>query len=224
MPRWFTVVAALLICGAGAAGYATVPHYYRPASNGEDRLRERAAEYYRQAHLLRLDEMQKFFTPAHQVGTAEKLLKESAKNREASAKASKTTLEQLKKSVQSITPESLELQRQGNWAVTGGSYVVPGEGGNPSVPIPLENVVWLRTSGDWWVYVLEENELACYGNPPDFARGVVAKRAFDKQQRKLMTDPTEASKLLTAPKRPPGGGKAAGAAPPAAGKEGRGGH
>jgi hypothetical protein len=66
----------------------------------------------------------------------------------------------------------------------------------------LESIVWLRVDGDWWIYLLEPDELNCYGNPPDFARSVVARRSFR---------PEEAGAIAGAPSPPP-----AKPAPPAA--------
>jgi len=185
MPRWFPAIAVLLIAGGAAAGYFSVPHYYRPASSGEARLRERAADYYRDSVSMQLDKMQRFFTPPHQLDDTKDLLKRSGEIRKERDKSPESMLGPLRQQAESIKPEELTVDSDGTWAVVGGSYTVVGKGKDPSVSIPLSKTVWVRRAGEWWIYLLKPSELACYGNPPEFARQIVASPGYDHEQGML---------------------------------------
>ena len=215
MPRWFWLAAALITLGGAAAGYFTVPHYYRPHDSGEARLRERAVQYYRDQLTFNLGAMQPLMTPAHQIGSTDALKKLAQKNRDETSKARPELVKAQQALADALKPEALDVQIDGDWAVVGGNYTVPAEGNNQPLTLPLTKSVWVRRAGDWWNFLLEADEVACYGNPPDFAREIVARHNFNQQATKMLTAPGAAPPAASpAPGQPPA---KPGAAPPPSG-------
>jgi hypothetical protein len=206
MPRWFWPLAALCIVWGAVGGYLTVPHYYRPPSDGYARLRDRAAQYYRASHQLDLAAMQLLFTPAHQLGSAKELQKVAQANRERLKDESPGMVKSQAAEAANILPQNLKVQAEGDWAVVTGSYQVPGTKDNPSLTLPVKPSVWVRTNGDWWTFLEEPDELACYGNPPDFARDIVARHNFNQEARQMLPptgQPQPQPQGASAPPAPP---------------------
>jgi hypothetical protein len=177
MPRWAWPVAILIVLLGAAAGYATAPRYHAPQAADETRLKQRAVEYYRAARRLDMRGMAQLYTPAHQLQQQGGLAELVAQNIVERSKMQPQRLAEQDIAAGAIDAGKIEVEANGDWAVTSGRYTIPAVGKDPAMPAPLEPVVWVRTDGDWWVYLLEADELACYGNPPDFARKHVAGRS-----------------------------------------------
>jgi hypothetical protein len=203
MPRWVWPAALLIVIGGAVAGFLSVPHYRPPHQADEARLRARAVALYRASRRFDMAAMAKLYTPAHQLQSGDKLRKLVDKLAQDAARATPAAREATEAAARSVTADKLKLRLEGDWAVTTGRFTMPGEHGKAGVEVPLEPIVWVRTDGDWWVYLLEPDELSCYGNPPDFARNIVATRKFD---------PTQAGAIAGAPEaQPPAAAPASGA-------------
>ncbi len=166
--RALPIIVLVLAVLAAVAGWLTTPRYTPPAEAGEARLRERALTYFKASRLLDYETMCRLYTPARQLADAEQLRGEITERKETYRALADKTIEDLQFSADSIDAGDIELTIEGDWAVAGGTYEMTGESGSYS--LPLLETVWVRDSGDWWVYSLTFEELNAYGNPPDFAR------------------------------------------------------
>jgi hypothetical protein len=166
--RALPIIVLVLAVLAVLAGWLTTPRYRPPADSGEDRLRERALEYYKASRELDYQRMSRLFTPARQESEEAQLRDEIAEKQETYRSLNEETKQDLKSIADSITPDRLTFDVEGDWAVAGGTCdIMTAEGLRP---LPLSDTVWVRDSGDWWLFSLKNAELNAYGNPPEFAR------------------------------------------------------
>jgi len=174
MRRRYITWLALLCLLAAVLGFAAAPHYRPPAESGEARLRARAVQFYRAQLSFDFWGIAQCYTPAQQLAQASKLADFAASRASQRQGFDEATLKDLQRSADTVTADKLTVQIEGDWAVTGGTVEVVVEGGQ--VPYPLEQEVWVRTGGEWWMYSMSNEEMAAYGNPPDFARQLLTKR------------------------------------------------
>lgn len=172
---WSLVVIILLALVGAAAGYLTASHYQAPAQGGDARLRERAETYYRAIQVKDYQVVTGLYTPARQLAEADELRKTISQQRKLFNSFKPETRKTLRANSLTVKAADLDVQLEGDWAVTNGSvtdYPYPDKP-DKSVQIPIGKVVWMRTGGDWWVYQQKTSELQAYGNPPDFALRVI---------------------------------------------------
>lgn len=162
-------------------GWNSVPHYRPPKDSGEARLRERAAKYYKATRLFDYLAMSQLYTPAKQVAQQQELLEDNEKYLASFSMFDETNQAGLLKSAQSITPDSLEVKLEGDWAATWGVAKYPTA--NTELTIQLEKMVWVRSGGDWWIYTWTLPEIAAYGNPPDESYEMLKKRKIEEKRR-----------------------------------------
>jgi hypothetical protein len=167
--------AAVAVVIGGAAGFLASPRYVPPRGDPEPRLRERAQAYYRAMRRADIGEMARLETPARQLRDTVRLQHEIDNNDAQRAKFHKTTIDRMERSAQMVLGDKLEVHIEGDWAVTSGQSTVYDQQDQP-IPFPLDELVWMRASGDWWEYEMAPVELNAYGNPPDFARNILRKR------------------------------------------------
>jgi hypothetical protein len=181
MVRWAWPTAFLLIAAGALAGYLSVPHYRPPRSADEARLRERAVEFYRASRRFDMQGMIKLYSPARQLSDTVALNELIAKRNADVAGLKDSVRQEFELAAAAVSSEQLALKIEGNWAVSGGRADLPERQGRTATSVPLENVVWVRSDGDWWIYFLHPAELSCYGNPPDFALQHVSRRRPDAE-------------------------------------------
>ncbi|MCH7471374.1 hypothetical protein IIA79_00275 [bacterium] len=185
MARYFPVLLVLCTLIAAALGYATAQRYAAPQESGEERLRQRAEALYTAQRLFDVAAIGRIFTPARQHAETDELLDNAAKQAAVFKSFKHETREELKQSAATISGADLEVELEGDWAVTWGKakYYMDGI----EIPITLEKVVWMRSGGEWWVYQMTDDELIAYGNPPDFAREPLTARGFDPNAMLTLT-------------------------------------
>jgi len=187
---WIVIIGVLVgALGGAAAGWLTAPRYRPTVDCGEQRLRERAAEFYRAAHLMDYRTMVRSYTPAWQQADADNLRKLADDRARMYSTFKDETRTDMQRGADSIAPADIEVEREGDWAVTRGEAVI--YEGDLEIPFPLEDLVWLRTGGDWWVYQRKNPELRAYGNPPDFARELLIHRSESGLETGVMQMPRE---------------------------------
>jgi len=170
------IVLVVLMAVAGAvAGYLLAPRYQTPAGSSEGYLQERAAEYYRAIQVRDHGTMGRMYTPARQWAESEKLRNMALEQAQMFQNFKPETRATFEATAGSINADSIEVELEGDWAVTTGTATTDA-GGTP-VPIGLGEVVWVRNSGEWWVFSMTYDELNAYGNPPDFARKILKDQA-----------------------------------------------
>ena len=189
MPRYFLLWAVLIVIVAGLGGYLLRPRYQPPAESGEARLRQRAVEFYRAQCLVDYGTIARLYTPARQVDEQQELRAEIDKFAETVRHFQPDTLSDLAASAETVTADALEVEIDGDWAVTAGERLIVTEG--YEIPTELDQVVWVRNGGDWWIYTMTQAELIAYGNPPDFARKLVFHRPFTPVTVPAETPPAE---------------------------------
>jgi hypothetical protein len=195
------IIWLVLLCACAAVlGFAAAPHYRAPADSGEARLRARAVQFYRAQLLFDFWGIARCYTPAVQRAQMVKLAEFAASRASQRRGFEAETLKGMQTSADTVSADKLDVQLDGDWAMTGGTCSVTVEGGQ--VPYTLDQGVWVRSGGDWWVYQMSTEELIAYGNPPDYARKVLMKN-------KPAKGGTAEFKLDQ-----PGGAPAAGATPP----------
>lgn len=185
------IVIALLV-GAligAAAGYLTAPRYRPPADAGEGQLRARAAQFYRASQLMDFWTMARLYTPAWQLADADSLREQALEKQRIYSTFEDKTRADMERTAGSITADTVEVEREGDWAVTRGKTIL--YEGDLEIPFPLEAVVWVLTGGDWWVYQYENPELQAYGSPPDFARELLIERGPSGLEPGVMQMPQE---------------------------------
>jgi hypothetical protein len=180
-PLTLLVPLGLLVLGL-IAGLLYWPRWQAPADSGEERLRQRAESYYRAQRLVDYRSLAQHFTPARQLGERAELEKQSANTDGAFSRFDETTQSDLKRSAETIIGEELSIEVDGDWALTSGSGIIFTEGAES--PIPLAETVWVRSGGEWWVYMLRQSEMNYYGNPPERWR-----RLLERQQKIGSPDP-----------------------------------
>jgi hypothetical protein len=164
--RSFAYVLAGTLLGIGL-GWLLAPRMHAPAGDTEELLRARATEYYRASRLLDREAMVRMFTPARQLAETTELRQEAEATRAAAAKLSETERKEAAETAAGIKPGELVVELEGDWAVTGGMYQLVVVGSR--ITSPLEQLVWVRHGGQWWVYAFTPDERNHYGHPPDFA-------------------------------------------------------
>jgi len=172
------LILLLALLGA-AAGYFTAPRYQAPADGGEGRLRARAEAYYRALQVKDATTIVTSYTPARQVREREELRKRARHEEQVFSRFEPATRDKLRESSLTIRADELEVRLEGDWAVTNGNITVHPIEAEPekTAEIPIGEVVWLRTGGDWWVYEWRASEIQAYGNPPDFALKLLKKQS-----------------------------------------------
>lgn len=174
MNRTSPVVMLAVVVIAALIGYLTMPRYRAPAVGGEERLRQRAVEFYRAQKQVDYLAMARMFTPARQLADGEALKGDARDRARESARFSESTKSDLKKTANAITSDLIDVEVKGRWAVTRGESTVFTEG--HQLDVPLDDMVWVEVEGDWWVYSMTPDELNAYGNAADFARKVLLDR------------------------------------------------
>lgn len=162
-------------------GWNSVPHYRPPAGSGETRLRVRAAKYYQASRLFDSLAMAQLYTPAKQLAEQQDLLKDGDKYLASFSLMDESNQASLRKAAQSITPESLDVELEGNWATTWGEYLLPTA--NSEITVKLDILVWVRSAGDWWIYTWTLPEIAAYGNPPDESYELLRSSKLEKSRQ-----------------------------------------
>lgn len=172
------VIVALAALGALAA-WLTMPRYTPPANGGEARLRERAEQFYRAIQIKDHWTLAQLYTPARQIAEAEELRQKAIDEEALFLRFQEDTREQLRANMDTIHADELTVEIEGDWAVTTGNVTVMQNFGEETLPveIPIGQLVWVRTGGDWWVYKRVNSELNAYGNPPQFALRVLIKES-----------------------------------------------
>lgn len=188
------IVLAAALAGA-AAGYLTAARYRPPADDGEGRLRERAAQFYRASQVMDFWSMVRLYTPAWQQADGASLRQQADEKQRIYGTFKDETRADMVRTADSISAADIEVERDGDWAVTRGETIL--YQGDLEIPFPLNELVWIRTGGDWWVYQRKNPELLAYGNPPDFALKLL------KLQSEAGDDPS-AIEIPTAPPEEPG--------------------
>ena len=171
-----SILAIVALAALGAlAGWLTLPRYTPPADSGEARLRERAEQFYRAIQIKDHGTLAQLYTPARQIAEAEELRQKAIDEAQLFQRFQEDTREQLAENAKSIHAAELEVEIEGDWAVTAGSVTAVHHDGEEerSIEIPIGQLVWVRSGGDWWVYKRKNSELNAYGNPPQFALNVL---------------------------------------------------
>jgi hypothetical protein len=182
------IIIVLVFAGSVAAGYLLQPQHEPAMDAGEMRLRERAEAYYRASRLTDFHSMATHFTPARQYSEMEELRERSETVAKTRAEFPEDQKQEQQKSAEAVSGSELDVQMEEGWAVTSGMSTLYAEGG--ALPFKLDQVVWVRNAGEWWVYAMTEAELNAYGNPPEFAREILEKRPFKPQVGLLNLDET----------------------------------
>jgi hypothetical protein len=164
--RVFLCIVIGLALG-GLVGYLLAPKMQAPRISKQQLLEQRAVEFYAASRRLDRWAMARMFTPARQLQQADKLREEAEAVAKAAAARSATEKKEAEETARGVTAEDLEVQVEGNWAVTSGKYelIVSGQ----KIPSRLDRIVWVFDDGQWWQYNFEVVERNSYGHPPDFA-------------------------------------------------------
>ncbi|MBN2083556.1 hypothetical protein JW859_15280 [bacterium] len=190
----FFIVLGAVVIGA-ALGYLLTPRYNPPADDGEARLRERATEYYRALQIKDLWTISRLYTPARQLADRDDIVKLAEYEAGLFQRFEEKTKQQLQGNAAGILPENLEVKIYGDWAVTGGVLMITE--GEREIPVPLGEMSWVRTGGDWWIYIRRPSELNAYGNPPDEVIAVAqdqnSAQRREVQQYEISLNPEEAA-------------------------------
>lgn len=153
------------ILAGAAVAYAVAPRYQAPPAADEARLRQRAVEYYQASRTFKYDRIVQLFTPAYQMEGSDSIQRLADQFAGKFATFDSATQKELRTAAESIKPERLKVLVDGDWAQTSGKYDYGVEG--QQVELPLEDVVWVRTAGDWWIFQLQNPEILRYGLPPE---------------------------------------------------------
>jgi gas vesicle protein len=164
--RIFLMILIGLAVGA-VAGWQLAPRMDVPRVDKETLLRQRAAEFYAASRRLDKWTMVRMYTPARQFEDAEKLRTEAENAARTAQKQSAEAKREQEQTAASITPESLEVRIERDWATTGGSYSLVAF--DQQIPAQLDRTLWVFDAGQWWVYSWEIVERNAYGHQPDFA-------------------------------------------------------
>ncbi len=187
---WILPLLGILLGGGFAL--ATAPRYKAPPAADEARLRERAVEYYKASRLFDYAHLARMFSPANQQLNTEEVQRQVAKFGGQFPGFDALTQKNLRDAAAGIKPELLELTVDGDWARTGGKGEYPVE--DQTVQIPLNDVVWVRTAGDWWVYQLLNPEIQYYGLPPEEIRTYLLQQDEEFEYDQLPRTPDEVPK------------------------------
>ena len=160
----------ILVCAATGVvfGWATAPQYRPPEAAGEARLRERAERFYHAMQVFDFLTMSQLYTPARQLADAAELREIATDRADLFLRMQPETRAEQLASVSTIHAAGLDVELEGDWAVTNGTRSI--FEGDREIKVALDEVAWVRVVGDWWVYQWKTSELVAYGNPPDFAR------------------------------------------------------
>lgn len=187
------VLVALIAVAGAVAGYLLAPRYQAPADSSEAHLKERAAEYYKAIQVRDHGTMGCMYTPARQLAESEKLRDMALEQAQMFQNFKPETRATFEATAESITADSIDVELDGDWAVTTGMATTDA-GGSP-IPIGLGEVVWVRNSGEWWVFSMTYDELNAYGNAPDFARVILKDQ--QKYGAEVVPTPMEPSEAET---------------------------
>lgn len=172
--RWLGPVLVVAMAALGAlVGWATAPRYTPPPDDGEERLRERAVEFFRAQQRFDQEAIQQLYTPARQLAETADLQEVAREKQELYANMHESTKADLEENARGITPERITIEREGDWALTSGSSLISEDGYD--FPLELGKVAWYRDAGEWWIFEMRLSELAAYGNPPDLVRSFLKK-------------------------------------------------
>ena len=173
------LISLALVAIAGLAGWFSAAEYRPPADSGEERLEQRALEFYRASSTFDYETMVQLYTPAQQVADSEELNKKARRWKDTfEVDFDEDHRRDLLATADALTSDDLEIRLEGDWALITGLHDVYAEG--RPVRMQLDPSVWVRTGGDWWMYQMSVPELSAYGNPPDFARKILFKREFEE--------------------------------------------
>jgi hypothetical protein len=188
------IVLVVLMAVAGAVtGYLLAPRYQVPEDSSEAYLQGRAAEYYRAIQVRDHGTMGCMYTPARQLAESERLRNMALEQAQMFSNFQPETRATFLATAESIDADSIDVELEGDWAVTTG--IATTDAGGTPVPIGLGEVVWVRDSGEWWVFAMTYDELNAYGNPPDFARKILKDQA--KYGVEVIPSPLDASEEET---------------------------
>jgi hypothetical protein len=163
-------ILAFILLGAAigvAVGWTLAPRLRTGSGDPEQQLRARAAEYYAASRRLDKWTMVRAFTPARQLEETDVLRRDADATSKAAAKLSADNRRDAELTAAGIKPEALDVQLEGDWAVTRGNYSLIV--GDKKIEQLLDPLVWVRHGGQWWVYDFKLYERNTYGHPPDFA-------------------------------------------------------
>lgn len=176
--RW--LVSAVVVLLAGLAGWQSAREYSPPADSGEERLVQRALEFHRASAVFDYSTMVAMYSPAYQVANAEELRRKARRWKETfELDFDEEHRADLQSTADALSREDLQIRIEGDWALVKGQHDVYVEG--RPVRMSLDQTVWVRTGGDWWMYQLTNPELEAYGNPPDFARDVIFQQPYKEE-------------------------------------------
>ena len=181
MLRFFPVLAVVCTLVGAGLGWNSTAHYRPPAESGAERLRERAAEYYRASTLFDYLAMAQLYTPAKQIAEQQVLLESAKKYQVSFSQLAKANQAALRTVAQAISPAALEVELDGNWASTGGNYLYPA--GSSEISLEFDQMVWVKSEGDWWIYTWTKPEISAYGNPPDASYKLLRQRQLEESRR-----------------------------------------
>jgi len=169
IPSSLLYLAAVLI-GLGLAVALTRP---RPHDETQAELQAKAVEYYKASKVFDFRTMASLYSPAYQQAEAAELRDLAARRVREFSNFKEQTRKDLQYSADSISLESVRVEVEGDWAVSSGTFKMNIDGQDNN--IDLEEMVWLRSDGQWWIYQLKPIELSAYGNPPDRFRQLLLK-------------------------------------------------
>lgn len=172
--RWLGPLMVVVVAILGAlAGWVAAPRYTPPPDDGEERLRQRAVEFFRAQQRFDQAAIQQLYTPARQLAEAADLREVAREKEKLYANMHESTKSDLEENARGITPERITIEREGDWALTSGSSMISEDGYD--FPLELGKVAWYRDAGEWWIFEMRLPELAAYGNPPDLVRNFLKK-------------------------------------------------
>jgi hypothetical protein len=162
------MLSILLGLAVGAlVGYLLAPKMHVPRMDKKQLLVQRAVQYYAASRRLDRWTMVRMFTPARQIEQADKLRDEAEGIARAAAARSADERKEAEETAGGIKAADLDVQIEGNWAVTSGNYDLIAFGQH--IPAALDRIAWVYDDGQWWQYNFENVERNSYGHPPDFA-------------------------------------------------------
>jgi hypothetical protein len=169
------IPAALLYLIAAVLGLGLAFGLTRPRAHDEGipELEAKVVRFYKAGKVFDYYTMSALYTPALQLDEAGELKDVAGRRKEEYSRFKEDTRKDLQFQADSISADSVELDIEGDWAVSSGVYRMNIDG--EATEIPLEQLVWYRYMGQWWVFQNKPIELAAYGNAPDKFRMLLIK-------------------------------------------------